>query len=167
MKHYHWKKIFSITILVLLTFGLLGCASMQTAPKAKKASLTVVPAKTVLSPGLIRKPIQMNGSGFTAGEMVVVEMVLPPGVTVKTVPKGENVGLAYATADGNGSFTAKVGAVAVLNWFFQVGWTPNMKPDFKQARPLKPGVYKIVAEGMDSGALGEATLEFIPPPKKK
>jgi hypothetical protein len=167
MKCDHWKKLFSIPILVLFTFGLLGCAGMQTAPKAKMASIAVIPAKTVLSPALIKKPIQITGSGFEAKETVVIEMVIPPGVTVKTVPEGENVGLAFATADEKGNITAEVGAVAVLNWFFQVGWTPNMKPVFEEATPLKPGKYTIVAEGMDSGAKGEAVLEFIPPPKKK
>ena len=167
MKTNYWKKLFSIPILVLFTFGLLGCGGMQSDPKTKMASITVIPAKTVLSPALLKTPIQIAGSGFDAQEMVVIEMVLPTGVTVKTVPEGENVGLAFATADEKGNITAKVGAVAVLNWFFQVGWTPNMKPVFKEATPLKPGKYTIVAEGMDSGAVGEAILEFIPPPKKK
>jgi len=96
-----------------------------------------------------------------------VEMVLPPGVKVKGVAKGENVGLAFATADDKGNFLAKMSPISTLNWFFQVGWTPNMKPDFKQAKPLKPGKYEIIATGMDSDLVGKATLEFLVPPKKK
>jgi hypothetical protein len=96
-----------------------------------------------------------------------VDLVPGPGVTIKGVDKGENVGLAFATADKKGNFLAKMSPISTLNWFFQVGWTPNMKPDFKKAKPLKPGKYEIVATGMDSGAMGNAILELVPPPKKK
>ncbi len=148
----------------LLIFGLLGCAALK---PGRKAKLQVVPDKTFLSPALFKKPIQFKGSGFDPKEMVVVEMVLPPGVKVKAVPEGENVGLAYATTDDKGNIVAKMAPTATLNWFFQVGWTPNMKPDFKKARPLRPGKYEIVASGMASGATGKAILELVPPPKKK
>ncbi len=173
MKRNHWKNYRLVAVLVILVLGLAGCAAKQTAPEqaapeAKAANLTIVPAKTVLSPALIGKtPILISGSGFEAKEMVLVELVLPPGVTVKTVPPGENVGIANAYADENGNLSTKIGAIAVMNWFFQVGWKPGMKPDFKQASPLRPGIYEMLAEGMNSGAVGKATLELIPPPKKK
>jgi len=164
MKHNYWKICGSFIFAGLLIFGFSGCAALQPVPKA---DLQVIPVKTVLSPALIRKAVQFKGSKFSPKEMVVVEMVLPPGVKVKGVAKGENVGLAFATADDKGNFLAKMSPISTLNWFFQVGWTPNMKPDFKQARPLKPGKYEIIATGMDSGAVGKASLEFLPPPKKK
>lgn len=164
MKHDYWKIWGSFVFAGILILGLSGCAALKPVPKAE---LQVIPAKTFLSPALFKKPIQFNGSGFSPKEMVVVEMVLPPGVKVKSVPEGENVGLAYAAADDKGNIAAKMAPTATLNWFFQVGWTPNMKPDFKQAKPLKPGKYEIVATGMDSGAVGKAVLELIPPPKKK
>ncbi|MCP4749260.1 MAG: hypothetical protein GY866_00055 [Proteobacteria bacterium] len=190
MKRYHWKKCVGFTALAILIVGLLSCSTQQAAAPqedaapqkaaapqktaapapqaaAPQATLTVTPAKTVLSPALIKNPIQIAASGFTAKEMVVVELVLPPGVTVKTVPEGENVGLAYATADETGNIATKIGPAAVLNWFFQVDWTPNMKPVFAKAKPLKPGIYGIVAEGMDSGVVVKGSLEFVPPPKKK
>jgi len=164
MKHNYWKVCWGFLFAGLLIFGFLGCAALKAVPKA---TLQITPDKTFLSPALFKKPIQFTGSGFGAKEMVVVEMVLPAGVTVKTVPKGENVGLAFGTADDKGNFTAKMSPVSTLNWFFQVGWTPNMKPDFKKAKPLRPGKYEIVASGMDSGAMGKAILELVPPPKKK
>lgn len=164
MKHNHWKNCVGFLCVGLIIMGLWGCAALKPVPKA---NLQVIPDKTILSPALIGKPIQFKGSGFATKEMVVVEMVLPSGVQVKTVPAGENVGLAFATSDDQGNVAAKMAPTATLNWFFQVGWTPNMKPDFKQAKPLKPGKYNIMATGMDSGAIGKATLEFLPPPKKK
>ena len=164
MKGYRWKALMSCFCVGLLIFGLLGCAALK---PGRKAKLQVIPDKTFLSPALFKKPIQFKGSGFDSKEMVVVEMVLPPGVKVKAVPEGENVGLAYATADDKGNIAAKMAPTATLNWFFQVGWTPNMKPDFKQAKPLRPGKYEIIATGMDSGAVGKAVLELVPPPKKK
>jgi len=72
-----------------------------------------------------------------------------------------------ATADDKGCFTAAMQPTATLNWFFQVGWTPLLKPDFKQAKPIPPGVYKIRATGLDSDTVAFSTLKIVPPPKKK
>jgi len=153
---------------IRLVLGLLIAGMCAGDVMAAGAGLTVVPDKTVLSPALIRKPIQFKGSGFSAKEMVMVEMVLPPGVKVKTVPEGEKVGIAFGTADEKGNFLAKMAPTATLNWLFQVGWTPNMKPNLKQAKPLPPGKYEIIASGMDSGKEAKSTLELLkPPPKKK
>jgi hypothetical protein len=162
MKGYRWIEWGIVLAIGLLIAGLPGSAI------AADAKLVVTPNKTVLSPALIKKPIQFTGSGFGAKELVTVELVVPPGVTVKTVPKDEDVGLAFGKADDKGAFTTKMHPVSTLNWFFQVGWTPNMKPDFKQAKPLPPGKYQIKAEGMISGKTAKATLEFLkPPPKAK
>jgi hypothetical protein len=158
------KAMALCVVLGLVGIHLWGCALFRPTPSA---TLEVIPPKTVLTPKLIKNPVQFKGSGFTPREMVVVEMVPPKGVTIKGVPEGENVGLAFGKADENGSFSAKMAPTATLNWFFQVGWTPNMKPDFKKAKPLPPGRYAIKATGMDSGAVGEAYLEILPPPKKK
>ena len=163
MKGYRW-----IVWGIVLAMGLLIAGLPAGSAIAADAKLVVTPDKTVLSPALIKKPIQFTGSGFGAKELVMVELVVPPGVTVKTVPKDEDVGLAFGKADDKGAFTAKMHPVSTLNWFFQVGWTPNMKPDFKKAKPLPPGKYQIKAEGMISGKTAKATLEFLkPPPKAK
>ncbi len=133
---------------------------------ADEAALKVVPEKTALSPALIKTPIQFEGTGFQKGETVVIEMVLPKGVTVKTVPEGDNVGLAFGVADDNGAFVAKMAATATLNWFFQTAWTKNMKPNLKEAKPLPPGKYEIVATGMDSEKTVKASLELVKPEPK-
>ena len=164
MRYNCWKMWVNILFAGLLIIGMWGCAGLKPVPTAE---LQVIPDKTVLSPALIRKAVQFKGSKFSPKEMVVVDLVPGPGVTIKGVSKGENVGLAFATADDKGNFLAKMSPISTLNWFFQVGWTKNMKPDFKQAKPLKPGKYEIIATGMDSGAIGKATLEFLVPPKKK
>lgn len=164
MKRAGWKMLKSCICTGILTLIIFGCAAQR---PGRKAELQVIPERTFLSPALMKKPIQFEGSGFESKEMVVVEMVLPPGVKVKTVPEGENIGLAHAFADDKGNLITKMAPTATLNWFFQVGWTPNMKPDFSQAKPLPPGEYRIVATGMDSEVTGEAVLELIPPPKQK
>ena len=164
MRYNCWKVGASILFAGIFIVGLLGCAALKPVPTAE---LQVIPDKTVLSPALIKKAVQFKGSGFAPNEMVVVDLVPGPGVTIKGAAEGENVGLAFGTADEKGNFTAKMSPISTLNWFFQVGWTKNMKPDFKQAKPLKPGKYEILATGMDSGVIGKATLEFLTPPKKK
>jgi hypothetical protein len=133
-----------------------------------KATLQVAPAATFLSPALIRKPVTFTGTGFGAKEMISVEMVLPPGMKMKGLAEGEEVvGLAVGNADANGNFKAAMSPIATLNWFFQVGWTPLLKPNFKEARPIPPGVYKINATGMDTDRMASSTLKIVPPPKKK
>ncbi len=87
-----------------------------------------------------KKPVTFKGSGYAPNELVIVDLMIPKGVKIKTVSEDEEaVGLAFANADENGNVQAKMGATATLNWFFQVGWTPNMKPIFKEATPLPPG----------------------------
>ena len=165
MKYYRSNMWVIILILGVLTMGLSGCAMMQPKPTAQ---LEVIPAETVLSPKLIGKPIMFKGSGYAPNEMVIVDLMIPDGVKIKSVGEDEeSVGLAFGTADENGNFQAKMGPTATLNWFFQVGWTPNIKPVFKEATPLPPGEYQIKSTGAESDKFGMATLTLLPPPKKK
>ena len=165
MKGYrsNWWVIF--LILGFLIIGFWGCAGMQNRPTAK---LEVIPNETALTPVLLKKPVMFKGSGYAPNEMVIVDLMIPKGVKVKSVSEDEDsVGLAFANADENGDFQAKMGATATLNWFFQVGWTSNMKPVFKEATPLPPGEYEIRATGAESDKFGMATLKIVPPPKKE
>jgi hypothetical protein len=160
------KIIFLFFIIPALMVGTLACQTLQSS-KGPKATLEIAPAETFLSPALIRKPITFTGSGFKPQEMISVEMVLPPGLEMKGIQKGEDVGIAFATADKQGNFTAAMQPTATLNWFFQVGWTPVVTPNFKEARPIPPGVYTINATGLDSNIVATSTLKIVPPPKKK
>lgn len=130
--------------------------------------LNVIPEKTVLSPALLKNPVTFTGSGYQPKETVVVDLIVPKGVTMKGLEEGEDrVGVAFGNADENGNFKAAVGPSALLNWFFQVGWTPLLSPDFKEAKPLPPGKYEFEATGMDSEKISKTTLELLPPPQKK
>ena len=164
MKTNRWHQLGLFLILGMIAVALGACASMQPGPKA---TLKVTPDKTVLTPGLLKKPIVFTGTGFEPKEIVVIEMVLPKGITVKGVPEGDNAALGNGTADEKGNFETKMGAMTTLNTLFQVGWTPLIKPDFKQAKPLPPGTYDVLATGMYSDISAKATLTLLPPPKKK
>ena len=131
---------------------------------AQDAKVEVVPAQAALSPALIQQPVAFKGSGFSSKEVVMVEMILPQGVKVKAIPEGENVGLAYGQTDDNGNFETKMAPTATLNWFFQVGWTPEGKPNLQEAKPLPLGKYEVQATGMSSGKMAKATLELVKPP---
>ena len=161
-----FKLIIMLAILSALGIGIVSCQTLQSMTGPKPV-LEITPAKTFLSPVLIKKPVTFQGSGFGPNEMVSVEMVLPPGVHVKGIKQGEDVGIAIGNTDAKGTFTAAMKPMATLNWFFQVGWTPLLRPNFKEARPIPPGLYKINATGLDSDRVATATLEIIPPPKKK
>jgi hypothetical protein len=148
---------------ILLVMSSLPLFAADESPK-----LNVEPAKTVLSPALIKAPIVFTGFGYQPKETVIVDLIIPPGVTMKGLKEGEDrVGVAYGTADEKGNFRAPVGPTALLNWFFQVGWTPMLTPDFKEAKPLPPGTYEFEAAGMDSEKTSKTTLELLPPPPKK
>jgi len=160
---YRWNalRVFLALAIAAVVFG--GCAAFQPAPKA---SLTLTPDQMVITPALLKEPIVFSGSGFGAKEIVVIEMLLPKGVTVKGVTEGENAALGNGTTDEKGDLQTKMSAMTTLNTLFQVGWTPLIKPDFKQAKPLPPGTYDVIATGMNTERVGKAKLTILPPPKK-
>jgi hypothetical protein len=167
------RKMNIIKVFLLFAFIpclVLGAFSCHTLPSSEgpKAKLEVSPAETVLSPALIIKPVTFKGSGFAPNEMIAVEMVLPSGMKMKGLNEGENrVGIAVGNSDDNGNFIAAMRPMATLNSFFQVDWTPLPRPNFKEARPIPPGVYKINATGLDSDRVGTSSLKIVPPPKEK
>jgi hypothetical protein len=160
-------KIAALCIIApALLLGAVSCQTLQTS--GPKATLEVIPSETFLSPALFKKPVTFKGTGFGPKEMISVEMVLPPNLKMKGLAEGEDVvGLAVGDTDEKGNFTAAMKPIATLNWFFQVGWTPLLKPNFKEAKPIPPGVYKINATGLDSDRTASSTLKIVPPPKKK
>jgi hypothetical protein len=166
MKSLQCKALGAFIVVAFAALGLGGgCATME-AP-APKAQLVVIPDKTAITPDLLKTPLEFKGSGFKAKELVVVDLMLPPGYRMKAVKEDEkSVGLAFANADDTGSVAAKMGPPATLNWLFQVDWTPGMKPIMDKATPLPPGKYEIRASGMDSELVGTAILEILPPQKK-
>jgi hypothetical protein len=164
MKTYRRNQLGRFLILGLIVAALGACATMQ---PGSKATLKITPDKAMLTPELLKAPIVFSGSGFEPKEIIVIEMLLPKGVTVKGVPEGENAALANGTADEKGNLETKMGAMTTLNTLFQVGWTPLIKPDFKQAKPLPPGTYDVIATGMYSDITANAKLTILPPPEKK
>ena len=156
-------------LILLILLGFMTAVFLSAnAASAAGPTLVVTPDKTVLSPALIKKPIQITGSGWKPNEPIVVNLKVPKGVKVKGAAPGEDVGIAGGTADAKGEFKGKVDALTILMTFFQVGWNNStMKPDFKEATPLPPGTYTIEAIGFESDAKVAATLTLLPPPKKK
>lgn len=161
------KALKIITLTLILPGIALGALMWSSPALAGDPALEVIPTETFLSPALIKQPVSFKGAGFAPKEMITIEMILPEGVTVKGVNKGEDVGIATATADDQGAFTTAMQPTATLNWFFQVGWTPLLTPDLKAAKPIPPGDYKIRATGLDSDRTALSTLKIVPPPPKK
>jgi len=161
------KKTIIVFSLLIFLLPLLACSTLFPPPKPK-ATVAVTPAKVELAfPGILKVPIVFTGTGWKPKEMVVVDMVLPPGVEMKGVKPGEDVGIAYGEADDAGNFKGEVPVTAKLNTLFRVGWTPIMAPDPKTLNPIPPGVYKIKASGADSEAVANTTLEFVKPAPKQ
>jgi hypothetical protein len=161
------KKIIIVLSLLMLLLPFASCSTLSPPPKPT-ATVAVTPAQVELAfPGILRVPIVFTGTGWSPKEIVVVDMVIPPGVQIQGVKPGEDVGIAYGQADDAGNFKGEVPATAKLNTIFRVGWTPIMAPDPKTLNPIPPGVYKIKASGADSGAMATTTLEFVAPAPKK
>ena len=164
---HSFKKIIIVLSLLMFLLPFVSCSTLFPPPKPK-ATVAVTPPQVELGfPGILRVPIVFTGTGWKPKEMVVVDMVLPPGVEMKGVNPGEDVGIAYGEADDAGNFKGEVPVTAKLNTIFRVGWTPILVPDPKTLNPIPPGVYKIKASGADSGALATTTLEFVAPAPKK
>lgn len=149
---------------IALITGMVVVGQSAGSAVAQDAKVEAVPAQAALSPALIKEPVGFKGSGFAPKEVVMVELIPPPGVKVKAIPEGENVGLAYGQTDDTGNFETNMAPTATLNWFFQVGWTPEGKPDLQEAKPLPLGKYEIQATGMASGKVAKTTLELVKPP---
>jgi hypothetical protein len=161
-----FRKITIVLSLLMLLLPFASCSTLSPPPKPT-ATVAVIPEKVELAfPGILKVPIVFTGTGWKPKEMVVVDMVLPPGVEMKGVKPGEDVGIAFGQADDTGHFKGEVPVTAKLNTIFRVGWTPIMSIDPKTLNPIPPGVYKIKASGADSGAIATTTLEFTAPVKK-
>ncbi len=161
-----YRKIIVGFSLFIFILSFVACSTLFPPPKPK-VTVAVTPEKVELKfPDILRVPIVFTGTGWAPKEMVVIDMVLPPGVEMKGVKPGEDVGIAFGQADEAGNFKAEVPPTAKLNTIFRVGWTPILAPDPKTLNPIPPGVYTIKASGADSGALGTTTLEFVAPIKK-
>ena len=162
-----FKKIIIVLSLLMLLLPLVACSTLFPPPKPK-ATIAVTPEKVELAfPGILKVPIVFTGTGWKPKEMVVVDMVLPPGVQMQGVKPGEDVGIAYGEADDTGNFKGEVPTTAKLNTLFRVGWTPILSIDPKTLNPIPPGVYKIKASGTDSGAIVTTILEFVKPAPKQ
>lgn len=161
-----FRKIMIVLSLFIFLLSFSACSTLFPPPKPK-ATVAVTPEKVELAfPAILKVPIVFTGTGWTPKETVVVDMVLPPGVEMKGVNPGEDVGIAFGQADEAGNFKGEVPVTAKLNTLFRVGWTPILAPDPKTLNPIPPGVYKIKASGTDSGAVATTTLEFVAPVKK-
>jgi len=162
-----FKKIIIVLSVLIFLLPLMACSTLFPPPKPK-ATVAVAPTQVELAfPGILKVPIVFTGTGWAPREMVVVDMVLPPGVQIQGVKPGEDVGIAYGQADEAGNFKGEVPAMAKLNTIFRVGWTPILAPDPKTLNPIPPGVYTIKASGADSGIMVTTTLEFVKPAPKK
>jgi hypothetical protein len=156
----------TLFVFILSFISCISCSTLSPPPKPK-VTVAVTPEKVELKfPDIMRVPIVFTGTGWTPKEMVVIDMALPPGLEMKGVKPGEDVGIAFGQADEAGHFKAEVPPTAKLNTLFRVGWTPILAPDPKTLNPIPPGVYTIKASGADSGAMATTTLEFVAPINK-
>jgi hypothetical protein len=164
MLKYKRNSTISFLVLVLVLAAVFGQGIAFA--QGSEASLKFTPDQVVISPDLLKNPVAFSGSGFGPKEIVVLEIVLPKGVTVKGIPEGENGGLGNATADEKGDFKGNVSPSTVLNTLFQVDFTERMTPNFEKAKPLPPGVYEVIATGMNTEKMAKTSLTVLPPPQK-
>lgn len=154
----------SHNVIIALTAAIFICTGAASVPAA---DLSLTPDKAVLSPALLKAPIKVQSAGWKPGEMVVVNLLIPPNVKVKGAKPGEDVGIASGNADEKGALNAVIGPLTVLMTFFQAEWDDAaMKPDMSKASPLPPGTYKVQAIGLESDVKTEASLTLLAPEKK-
>ena len=159
------KNIKAIGITILVVF-FLGCAGVQA---GNVATLQVNPAKVPLSTAIFKTPVEFSGSGWAPGEVVSIEMVIPPDVKIPAIEPGQNAGIAFATADEKGNIKCKMGGMTKIITVFRGSLDPvTLKPIGKTFKPIPPGSYAIQASGMNSDVVGTTSIEFVKPiPKEK
>jgi hypothetical protein len=111
-------------------------------------------------------PVTFEGTGWKAGDMVSIELMLPAGVRLTGMkPEEDSVGIAFATADASGRFMATMDTTAKLNWLLGSGITGSLTPDLKNVKPLPNNTYTIRATGADARTVttGKWKLEMNKP----
>ncbi|NWG04460.1 MAG: hypothetical protein HXY44_16525 [Syntrophaceae bacterium] len=160
-------NLFSAKWMVIVLMVLFSI-SFSSGTLSAQAKLTIKPDKTVLSQQLLKEPIKFFGSGWGAGETVVIELLIPKGIEMRGLGKEEDrVGIAVGTCNEKGDFETTMGTLATLNWFFQVAWifddkTTSMKSSFEKANPLPPGEYEILATGAITDKECRVYFEILP-----
>lgn len=117
---------------------------------------------------LLGLPVKFIGKGWQPGEIVTIDLIVPPTEEVTGAKPGEPLGIAVATADGAGNFEVAMEATAKINWLLRGAWTPVLKPDVTKVNPLPNGVYILKATGIDPRTVDRTVieLELLPPPAK-
>lgn len=175
--YFNFKKLTIVVVALVLVTLVAGCAPAPPPPPPAKppppAADGVIegPGKLELSWPIKPSPVVFRGFGWAPGEIVVVQLILPPEIapTVKGVEPGNVVGIAFGTADKEGKFTAAVGSAT--HQVFMRGdpqrpadpTTSFMLPDPKTFKPLPAGIYTIKAIGSLSGAVDRTLLEIVVP----
>jgi hypothetical protein len=160
-------KASMIALAILLAIYLLGCAGTQTSKK--QPTVQVSPTKVAISMAIFKTPIVFTGSGWKPGEIVVLDMVVPPEVKIPAVEPGEDAGVGFGKVDEKGNFKCTMGGMTKIITVFRGSLNPEtFKPIGKTFKPIPFGAYTIKATGMDSGGPVTTSIEFVKPaPKAK
>ncbi len=157
------EKIFAVIVALFLMTSLFACAGTQAGKT--KATVQVSPSKVAISKAIFKTPIVFTGTGWRSGEIVVVEMVVPPNVEIPAIKPGENAAVGFGNADEKGNFESKMAGMTKIITIFRGSLDPvTFKPIGKTFKPIPFGTYKIQASGMDSGSMATTSIEFIKPP---
>jgi hypothetical protein len=159
-----WNMQFiEVALSAFLVICLVGCAGL-TGDKPK-ATVQVNPAKVAISMDIFKTPIVFSGSGWTPGEVVSVDMVIPRDVKIPSLEPGEDAGVGFAKADEKGNFECKMeGMTKIITIFRGSMNAETFKPIGKTFKPIPFGSYSIRASGMDSGSVATTSIEFVKPP---
>jgi len=130
--------------------------------KIPEAAVTKMPVYLAL----LGIPVVFEGTGWKPGDVVSIELTLPPDVRLTGMkPEEDSVGIAFATVDASGKFMATMDSVAKLNWLLGSGISPSLTPDLAKTKPLPNGTYTIKATGVDARTvtLAKWALEMVKP----
>jgi len=111
-------------------------------------------------------PIVFEGTGWKPGDIVSIDLVLPPDVRrIGMRPDEDSVGLGFTTVDATGKFMITMDSSAKLNWLLGGGISSELKADFSKLKPLPNGTYTIKASGVDArtATMAKWALEMVKP----
>ena len=168
-----WGSFFALGLIVPY---FTGSAIVNANSEAK---LQIIPESIIVSPVLLKQPPKFKGAGFTPKELVLVDIIIPKGMEVLGLEKGQDkVGLAFTYASDQGDFEVTMDSMRDIHplrieldreedgrWLASVPALPGVMAygatDQEAIRKAKAVALQILADMIESGEEVPESLKVL------
>jgi hypothetical protein len=156
MKRKNVNRLFSFLFLMFLSaFLFSGCSSKNTLDTNLKEPQVVVNPDTIRLgvATLAKTQIVFNGSGFTPGESILIEMLNVPVEDQKI-----ELAIANAQVGDDGTFVAEVGTITKISEFMRAQIDAINNVIIITGQPMPVGTYDVRVSSLMSKNTAKCTL---------